>query len=871
MKHGKHFIAHHAFTLSRLGAALILMSGLSTSAVAVAAPALGDSAAWATTHTHAANMASTSFQGYAADQEPVSITVALTLRNKNLLDSFTHELFRSGSPTYHQWMTSEQTTSNFAPTLQQAQAVAGYLTKSGFTNVQIAPNRLLVTADGTVGAARQAFRTTIGHFTRNGHSGIANVSDVQVPAALAVQVDRVLGLQTLVPIRTFSRHEFVPAYTVVGVSGNSSAHLYYPQEFATAYDAGSTPTASQTTVALIGWGSMTNAVNDLNQFESAKGITPVPTSVVSTSTQSSSDDNEQGEWGLDAQAIVGVAGNVRQLIFYTDGGTYDPTTGSSGDIDSSLLQVINRAVSDNIAKVINMSWGRAECDGQSSVGFADSVLQVGVAQGQTFSAASGDHGSYPCAVNGQAPPNGSYSSSTQLSVAYPASSPYVIAIGGTTLNTTVNDSYISESSWAYGGGGISAYESLPDWQNGLGPSHRQVPDLAFDADWTNSPIGIYLTASATSGVSQSGWYTNGGTSLASPLFVGSWARLETANNNGLGFAAPSIYTYSNSIPFHDVRTGTNGYYSATIGRDGASGWGSFDIAEFNSFIQSTPGFGSALTPPTVAITRSAEAYVFWEGTDNNLWQALGGAAGPLNGPQNHDVGALGSAPSVGVDGSGATYVYWEGGDKNLWESYWNGSAWVGPYNRGMGPLNSSPTVAITSNATAYVFWKGEDGNLWEAPGSAAGPLSGPQNRGMGPLGSAPSVGMDGNGATYVYWEGADRNLWEAYWNGSRWVGPFNRGMGPLNSPPAVAITSNGTAYVFWRGTDNNLWEVSGSASGSLSGLQNLGMGPLGSAPAAGVDGNGATYVYWEGTGKSLWEAYWNGSAWTGPINRGMTR
>jgi hypothetical protein len=49
------------------------------------------------------------------------------------------------------------------------------------------------------------------------------------------------------------------------------------------------------------------------------------------------------------------------------------------------------------------------------------------------------------------------------------------------------------------------------------------------------------------------------------------------------------------------------------------------------------------------------------------------------------------------------------------------------------------------------------------------------------------------------------------------------------------------------------------------------MGPLGSAPAAGVASNGYTYVYWEGTGPQdeLWEAYWNGSGWVGPYNRGM--
>ena len=581
------------FTRGRLAVALALAIGMQGLMVAPAAHG-ADAAAWAATRTQVPDTADAAFNGYAADQELVSITVALKLRNKDVLDSYTQELFHPG-PSYHQFLTSQESAANFAPTQQQAQAVADYLTQQGFTHVQIAPNRLLVTADGTVGAARSAFHTEVGHFTRNGHSGIANTSDVQVPATLSGQVDQVLGLQTLHQAHTFSlpASQLRPAYTVVSVTGNSSAHAYYPQEFATVYDAGSTAVATKTTVAIIGWGSMTNAVNDLTQFESGQKVTAVPTSIVSTTTKSSSDDSGQGEWGMDAQAIVGVSGGVQKLIFYTDGGTYSSTNGSSGASNSGLLQVINKAVSDNTAKVINMSWGEPECDG--APGFADSALQLGVTQGQTFSAATGDNGSYPCPLNGSAPENGAYGSKTTLSVNYPASSPYVVAAGGTTLSTSTSDVYTSEASWPYSGGGISGSEATPSWQSSSYP-HREVPDVAFDADWTNSPIIVYFTKSSTSGISQSGYYTNGGTSLASPLFVGSWARLETANNNGLGFAAPALYAYASSFPFHDVTTGNNGYYSATTGRDNATGWGSFDIQAASTFIGATPGFITATNP-----------------------------------------------------------------------------------------------------------------------------------------------------------------------------------------------------------------------------------------------------------------------------------
>jgi len=561
-------------------------------AIATQPASAADASAWTVTRTHVPYTGDAAFQGYAADQEPVSVTVSLKLRNQDVLQDFTRELFRPGSPSYHQFLSSKDSTALFAPTLEQAKAVADYLAQQGFTNITMAPNRLLVTADGTVGAARNAFRTSIGHYTRHGRDGIANTSEVQVPAALSQTVDQVLGFNTLHQARVFSvpGAQIKPAYTVVSTTGNSQAHAYYPQEFSTVYDAGTTPTASGTTVAVLGWGSMTNAQTDLSKFESGQGIAAVPTSIVSTVTTTSKDDSGQGEWGMDAQAIVGVAGSVQKLIFYTDGGTYSSRTGSSGATNSGLLQVINRAVSDDTAKVLNMSWGLPECDG--APGFADSAFALGVTQGQTFSAATGDNGSYPCPLNGSAPQNGAYGSTTQLSVNYPASSPYVVAVGGTTLNTSSADSYVSEASWPYSGGGVSASEATPSWQP-TSYTHRTVPDVAFNADWTNSPIIVYFTASSTSGISQSGYYLNGGTSLASPLFVGVWARLETANSNGLGFAAPALYAYASQFPFHDVTTGNNGYYSAVTGRDNATGWGSIDIQAASSFITATPGFNTA--------------------------------------------------------------------------------------------------------------------------------------------------------------------------------------------------------------------------------------------------------------------------------------
>lgn len=527
---------------------------------------------WAATATRAFDVGNAAIDGFAQDTHPVSIVVTLKLRNEALMDSYIAEQHRPGSPAYHQWLNSAEATEYFSPTEDEAQAVADYLTAQGFEHVEIAPNRLLVSASGDVGSARHAFNTEFVRVSRGGEEGIANIGSAQVPAAIAGQVQAVLGLQTVEKMQVYSHAEpaFVSAARVPAQGVGSNGYPYYlPHDFQIVYHAGTTSNGRQTNVAVVGWGSMTSSVADLAHYESDYGISAVPTSVV-TVGGSSTDNSGEGEWALDAEAIVGISAGVKSLTFYAAHDAYN----------STLATTLNRVVTDNTVKVVNMSWG----GGESAASFADSIFKTGVTQGQTFSAASGDHGSYNCGSLGN---NGTYG--TKRCVSDPANSPYVIAVGGTTLTTDANSNYVSETTWPYSGGGVSKYEAKPAWQSALSGSYRQVPDVAFDADWTKSGIAYYVNGSQGAG-----YYVNGGTSLASPLFVGAWARLESANNNTIGFAPKALYAYSSTFPFHDITTGKNGpsatYYSAKVGYDNTTGWGSFDIQAAATFISSTPGF-----------------------------------------------------------------------------------------------------------------------------------------------------------------------------------------------------------------------------------------------------------------------------------------
>lgn len=78
-------------------------------------------------------------------------------------------------------------------------------------------------------------------------------------------------------------------------------------------------------------------------------------------------------------------------------------------------------------------------------------------------------------------------------------------------------------------------------------------------------------------------------------------------------------------------------------------------------------------------------------------------------------GPLGSGPTAGVDAAGKQFVFWRGTDGQLWDKWYVGRRWHGPARIGnAGKIASAPAVAVQRTGEQDVFWKGGDGNLWEA-------------------------------------------------------------------------------------------------------------------------------------------------------------
>jgi subtilase family serine protease len=490
--------------------------------------------------------------------KPVHVTVALKLRDDAGMKAFL-------SQPSHGVMSHAQLQSHL-PTQAQAQAVAHYLKSAGFTNVQISANRMLVNATGTAAAVQTAFKTPlVSVHTQNGRSAFANSAAIRIPASLRGSVQAVLGLQTVYKAHTMMQPD---STSVVGIGG------HYPQEFADIYDSSSLPAATDVNVGVWGWGSMEQTVTDLNDFTSSSGISAGAVNVVCTDTNGIDWNTGEGlggttigdstckgnydegstEWDMDSQSILGMSGGVKSLTFYAAYGAYSDT------LVNSLNEIVTPTVGEPSAQVINASFGGCERAADANQGgdgmmqAMDALFQIAVAQGQTFAVSTGDSGADEC---GDGQPN---------SASYPASSPWVVAVSGTTLRAS-DTTWARENVWLGAGGSPSSAEVAQPWQTNLTYGDfagQRGPDVAFDANPSSGGI-IWI---------HGGYQQWGGTSLAAPIFAGGWARI-LQSNPALGFAAPSLYTLPAAV-LHDVRAGNNGYL-AKPGWDWATGLGSFDV------------------------------------------------------------------------------------------------------------------------------------------------------------------------------------------------------------------------------------------------------------------------------------------------------
>ena len=547
-----------------------VLSALTASVVALGAHAAA-SEAWVATSTKAHDPRAAVHVAPLKAGEQVDIVVSLKLRNKADLDTLTAKLM-AGAPGVKP-LTSAEFMAKHAPTAADAQTVVAYLRAQGFTNIDVAPNNLLISATGGAGTIKTAFQADLHEYNVNGRRAYANVTDVLVPSHLSPMVQGVIGLQNVHLMHTHAQR----AAHTTSSSAQAVAAISIPN-FPAIYGASSLPSATTGTIGIITAGKLTQTITDLKSFASSAGY-PVPnvtTTVVGTAGTTTSGTDE---WNMDSQSSLAAAGGtISHMILYN----------VNGLSDASLSLGYNKAVTDNLARAINVSLGGCESDEGSVETSQDQIFQSAVAQGQMFSVSSGDSGAYEC---------GSTAGKAQ---SYPAVSPYVMAVGGTTLSTS-GTTWSGETVWSCtsaascqqsssggAGGGPSLTETAPSWQTAAGvlagATKRGVPDISFDASPSSGALVL------VNGTQEQ----IGGTSLAAPLWAGFWTRIQAAHGNTLPFPAQTLYQGAAANPswFHDVTSGNQGYAAAT-GWDYASGYGSVQIANFSAAFS-----GTTPPPPT---------------------------------------------------------------------------------------------------------------------------------------------------------------------------------------------------------------------------------------------------------------------------------
>ncbi len=532
-----------------------LLSALMATVFAVSAHAAATEA-WVATSTRAHDPRAAVHVAPLRAGEQVDVVVSLKLRNKSELDILAARLMsrRAGVRP----LSPAQFMDKYAPTADDAAAVVAYLRGQGFTDIEVAPNNLLVSATGSAGAIRSAFKADLHEYDVDGRRAYANVTDAMVPEHLAGVVNGVVGLQNVHLMHTHARRMAQPDASSTQASGAIQL-----RNFPAIYGADSLPSATTGLIGIITAGKVTQTISDLKSFAASNGY-PVP--YVTTAAVGSAGSSTSGidEWNMDSQAALAAAGgSIAQMILY------DVTDLS----DASLTKGYNRAVTDRQAIAINVSLGGCEKDAVSIEPTQDAIFESATVQGQMFSVSSGDSGANECGGSTEAQ-------------SYPAASPYVIAVGGTTLTTTGGNTWAGETAWAGSGGGPSLTEKAGYDQTASGvlgaSTMRGVPDIAFDAAPSTGAL-VLINGSLVQ---------IGGTSLAAPLWTGFWTRIQSAHGNAESFPSFDLYYNGAKNPswFHDVTSGNQGY-AAAPGWDYASGWGSVQVANFST------GLGPTTLPP----------------------------------------------------------------------------------------------------------------------------------------------------------------------------------------------------------------------------------------------------------------------------------
>jgi kumamolisin len=416
--------------------------------------------------------------------------------------------------------------------------------------------RRTVQLTGTAEDIQKAFGVALEQKIIEGVEYRVREGAIRLPAALTGVVVAVLGLDNRPQAKPHFRVKHAQADAGLRAAAATGPVSYTPPQVAQAYQWPSGASGVGQTIGIIELGGGYRQADLTAYFKSLGLAAPAITAVSvdkgknAPTTASSAD----AEVMLDIEVAASVAPGAKIVVYFT------PNT------DQGFTDAITTAVHDTTNKpsVISISWGGAEANWTTQAMTAlDAACQSAAALGVTITVAAGD--------------NGSTDGGTGNNVDFPASSPHVLACGGTKLNAN-GSTIVSEVVWneldvndGATGGGVSNAFPLPSWQanaNVPAPTAstggRGVPDVAGDAD-PNSGYTIRVDGETS---------VIGGTSAVAPLWAGLVAVANQQLGTQVGFIQPAIYAAKAAAAFNDITQGNNGGFSAGPGWDACTGLGS---------------------------------------------------------------------------------------------------------------------------------------------------------------------------------------------------------------------------------------------------------------------------------------------------------
>ncbi len=409
--------------------------------------------------------------------------------------------------------------------------------------------RRTVVLSGTVAQFSAAFNVQLHRMSHAGRGYRGRTGAILLPTDLDGVVEAVLGLD--------SRPQASPYFRIRRPAA-SGAVSYTPIQVASAYGfPGGTGQGQSVAIIELGGGFK---LADLDAYFKGLGFATPSVVAVSVDHAVNNPTNDasgpDGEVMLDIEVVGAIARQANIVVYFA------PNT------DAGFLDAITTAIHDTTHKpsVISISWGGPEPSWTAQAMTAmDDAFQAAATMGITVCVASGDNGSSDGVNDGSD------------HVDFPASSPFVLACGGTTLQasgSTINSEVVWNDSPNSGatGGGVSSFFPLPSWQTGLNAvdnqgratalSKRGVPDVSGNAD---PQTGYAVRIDGTDTVI-------GGTSAVAPLWAALIALINQASGKPGGYLNPSLY--QNRHALRDITGGNNGDYEATEGWDACTGLGS---------------------------------------------------------------------------------------------------------------------------------------------------------------------------------------------------------------------------------------------------------------------------------------------------------